>query len=95
MYDLCDWICGCSVRNAFFCYPCLLFSNDAIWAKNGVTDIKHLKVQIAKDASSISHINSSMSYCTLELVNIRQHLDSAYPKSVHDSNESVFKNRYF
>jgi hypothetical protein len=22
MYNLCNWICGCSVKNAFFCYPC-------------------------------------------------------------------------
>lgn len=94
MYNLCDWICGCSVRNAFFCYPCLLFSNDAVWAKNGVTDIKHLKVKITKHASSTTHINSSMSYASLGRVNIRQQLDSVYRKSVHDFNELVSKNRY-
>lgn len=94
MYNLCDWICGCNVKNAFFCYPCLLFSNDVIWAKNGVTDIKHLKVKITKHASSATHINSSMSYATLGRVDIRQQLDSAYRKSVHDFNESVSKNRY-
>ena len=94
MYELCDWICGCSVRNAFFCYPCLLFSNDVIWAKNGVTDIKHLKVKISKRASSTTHINCSISYASLGLVNIRQQLDSVYRKSVHDFNELVIKNRY-
>ena len=94
MYNLCDWICLCSVRNAFFCYPSLLFSNDAIWAKNGVTDIKHLKVKISKRASSTTHINMSMSYASLGLVNIRQQLDIAYRKSVHHFNESVSKLRY-
>ncbi|KAJ8911318.1 hypothetical protein NQ315_017014 [Exocentrus adspersus] len=43
MYTLCDWICGCDVNNAFFCYPCLLFADDYWWSKNGVTDLKHLK----------------------------------------------------
>jgi hypothetical protein len=94
MYDLCNWICGCSVKNAFFCYPCLLFSTDPVWAKHGVTDIKHLKDKIKKHASSAVHINCSMSYSCLGRVDIRQQLDSAYRKSVQDFNESVSKNRY-
>lgn len=43
MYELSDWICGCEVTNAFYYFVCLIFSNDILWCKNGVTDLKHLK----------------------------------------------------
>jgi hypothetical protein len=37
------WLCGCSIRNLLFCFPCLLFSTSAktkerAWTKKGVTD---------------------------------------------------------
>lgn len=94
MYSLCEWICGCEVKNAFFCYPCLLFSEDTLWTKNGVIDLKHLKEKVKKHASSTVHMNSSMSYASLGRADIRLQLDSAYRKSVRDFNEGVSKNRY-
>lgn len=94
MYSLCDWICGCEVKNAFFCYPCLLFCEDALWTQTGVTDIKHLKEKIKKHAVSVLHMNNSMNYASLGRVDIRQQLDSAYRKSIRDFNDNVSKNRY-
>jgi hypothetical protein len=32
IYDKCSWICGCEVRNALFCFPCLI----------GIKDVGHL-----------------------------------------------------
>lgn len=94
MYSLCDWICGCEVKNAFFCYPCLLFCEDVLWTKTGVNDIKHLKEKIKKHAASVLHMNNSMNYASLGRVDIRQQLDSAYRKSIRDFNDNVSKNRY-
>ncbi|KAF2903770.1 hypothetical protein ILUMI_02405 [Ignelater luminosus] len=30
------WICGCDVKNALFCFPCLLFGGEPIWTKTGI-----------------------------------------------------------
>lgn len=94
MYLLCDWICGCEEKNAFFCYPCLLFSEDSLWAKNGVVDLKHLKEKIRKHSSSVVHMNSALGYASLGRIDIRLQLDSAYRKTVQDFNDNVSKNRY-
>jgi hypothetical protein len=42
IYSEHDWLCGCDVKNAFFCFPCLLFGGDATWTSTGVTDFGHL-----------------------------------------------------
>lgn len=49
MYEKNDWICGCSVSNSLFCFPCLLFCRGAAelsWSKTGVTDLSHLAQKI-------------------------------------------------
>lgn len=50
IYNKNDWICGCSERNALFCFPCLLFGGgrEEAWVKKGVTDINHLHDRIKK-----------------------------------------------
>jgi hypothetical protein len=94
-YELSEWICGCSVKNAFFCFPCLLFCEDSLWTKTGVTDIKHLKEKVKKHGLSTVHLNASMNLAALGRTDIRQQLSSAYRKSIKDYNEQVTKkNRY-
>jgi hypothetical protein len=29
IYSKHDWLCGCDVKNALYCFPCLLFGGDA------------------------------------------------------------------
>ncbi|XP_018565364.1 zinc finger MYM-type protein 1 isoform X1 [Anoplophora glabripennis] len=95
MYNLSEWICGCEVRNAFFCFPCLLFGNeDPVWCKIGVTDLKHLKIKVHKHSLSSAHMSSCCNLATLGKVDIKLQLDSAYRKTVKTYNENVFKNRY-
>ncbi|KAK5644340.1 hypothetical protein RI129_005640 [Pyrocoelia pectoralis] len=94
MYEMADWLCGCEVSNTFYCFPCLLFSNDTVWCKIGVNDLKHFKDKMKKHALSANHMKSSMSFETLGHTNIRTQLDGAYRKSVKDFNENVSKNRY-
>lgn len=94
MYEITDWLCGCSVSNAFFCFTCLLFSDDPVWCKNGVNDLKHLKDKVKKHALSANHMKSSISFATLGRADIRLQLDSAYRKSIKDFNENVSRNRY-
>lgn len=28
-----NWLCGCDVRNAVFCFPCFLFGREFSWIK--------------------------------------------------------------
>lgn len=97
---MCDWICGCADKNAFFCFPCLLVCAGAdvdpnyLWTKVGVTDIKHLKEKVKKHSQSRIHMDSAMNFASLGRVDIRTQLDSAYRKSIIDFNKKVSQNRY-
>ena len=42
-YQRKTWLCGCEVKNALFCFPCLLFGGDSVWSKDGFACIKNLK----------------------------------------------------
>jgi len=46
VYEEYNWVCGCSVRNALFCFPCLLFGSKDSWSNTGVKDLGHLKEYI-------------------------------------------------
>nr|CAH7755191.1 unnamed protein product [Callosobruchus chinensis] len=49
IYEKNDWICGCSVTNSLFCFPCLLFGRgvaEPSWSNTGVTDLSHLAQKI-------------------------------------------------
>lgn len=89
-----EWLCGCDARNAFFCFPCILFGHDLTWTKTGVTDLKHLKEKIKKHECSSQHINSCMELAVLGKVNIVTQLDSAYRQSINKHNDQVRKNRH-
>lgn len=94
MYDLSDWICGCEVSDAFYCFVCLLFSNNSLWCKNGVQNLKHLKEEIKKHSLSADHMKCAMSFATIGTVDIRSQLDNSYRQSVSIFNENLWKNRY-
>ncbi|KRT79045.1 hypothetical protein AMK59_8166, partial [Oryctes borbonicus] len=94
LYDLADWICGCDVSNAFYCFVCILFPNDSSWCTTGITDLKHLKEKIRKHSRSAEHIKSSMNYSIIGNVDIRLQLNNDYRQSVTEFNENVSKNRY-
>lgn len=41
-----NWLCGCSVANRLFCFPCILFGRlcvaESSWVSAGVADLSHL-----------------------------------------------------
>ena len=94
VYDENDWICGCEEKNAFFCFPCLLFSKDKNpWVTNGVNDLHHLKGKILKHGRSKDHINHVIDYQFLGKGSIGDHMNSAYKQSIAKYNDQVAKNR--
>ena len=38
-YQRKNWLCGCEIKNALFCFPCLLFGGDVAWTKEGFRKI--------------------------------------------------------
>lgn len=65
-----EWLCGCEVKNALFCFPCLLFGGEVPWTKSGVTDINHLATSVKKHAASATHIKNSLKLALFGTVNI-------------------------
>ncbi|XP_054289677.1 zinc finger MYM-type protein 1-like [Macrosteles quadrilineatus] len=95
MYNHADWLCGCSIKNSFFCYTCLVMGvQDRAWTVDGISDLKHLLEKVKKHKTSEKHINASIEYAVLGKVDIRCQLDNAYRLKIQKQNEDVSKNRY-
>ena len=43
VYKKFEWLSGCDIKNALFCFPCLLFGGDACWTQKGISDLRKLK----------------------------------------------------
>ena len=41
-----EWLCGCEIKQALFCFPSLIFGGENRWTKIGVTDLQHLNAKI-------------------------------------------------
>ena len=68
-----EWLCGCALRNRFFCYPCLLFStSDNVWIKTGFCDLKNLPRSLSKHEKSNIRIQSQISFKTFETSRINR-----------------------
>lgn len=92
-YQRKTWLCGCEVKNALFCFPCLLFGGDSVWSKDGFACIKNLKEKTEKHENSRKHIDNVISLSVLGSVNIKERLSEAYRLSVNAHNKKVTKNR--
>lgn len=75
-YNKHKWLSGCEVKNALFCFPCLLFGGD-LWTKKGMTDIHHLPDRIKKHENSACHMNNTLKLNLFGCVNVAAQLDSA------------------
>lgn len=49
VYQICEWLCGCSGKHALFCFPCLVFSGETHQGQKVCTcqDFRHLPPKIA------------------------------------------------
>ena len=54
------WLCGCSVRNTVFCFPCLLFRSCLGQGDIGITGVSDVKYfsEVAKKHTQAKHIYS-------------------------------------
>lgn len=93
-YKNTDWLCGCEIKNALFCFPCLLFGGEHSWTKTGMTDLNHLSERIKKHQTSNEHIKNVLQLALFGKVNIAQQFDSEYRRNIAAHNEKVQQNRY-
>ena len=98
IYNKYEWICGCEVRNALFCFPCLLFGikDDAAniaWVEKGISDLKRLYEKSHKHEKSEQHVTNMLNFAMLGSVNVQTCLSQAYKDSVERHNAQVRKNR--
>lgn len=89
-----EWLCGCEIKQALFCFPCLLFGGETAWTKIGVTDLQHLNAKIVKHENSFKHIHNATNLNLLGKVDIRHQIDIGYKIGIQRHNELVDKNRY-
>ena len=94
VYDKYEWMCGCDVKNALFCFFCVLFGGEDSWTKHGVSDLQHLHDRAKKHVSSKTHMKNTLSYVMFGNVNIAQQMDSAYRRAIETHNQKVSQNRY-
>ncbi|XP_076049468.1 zinc finger MYM-type protein 1-like [Oratosquilla oratoria] len=92
-YQKKTWLCRCEVKNALFCFPCLLFGGDSVWSKDGFTCIKNLKEKTEKHENTKKHIYNAISLSVLGSVNIKERVSESYRLSVNAHNKKVTKNR--
>lgn len=92
-YEKIKWLCGCEIRNALFCFPCLIFGGDTVWAQNGFTNINKIKEKCEKHQNSRKHMENVISFSLLGQANISEQLSEPYTTSKLKYNEEVKKNR--
>ncbi|XP_032065573.1 zinc finger MYM-type protein 1-like isoform X2 [Thamnophis elegans] len=89
-----DWLCGCSVRNRLFCFPCLLFSTCGnVWTQMGYCDLKNLQRSLIKHEQSTTHIHSQISLKTFSVPRIDIALDEQRRLNINTHNAKVKENR--
>lgn len=94
LYNKHTWLCGCEIRNALFCFPCLLFGGEDSWTKIGFTDLNHSGDRIKKHTSSAKHMKNVLQYSLFGTVNVSAQLSTAYRRNIELHNEKVRHNRY-
>ncbi|KAJ9581626.1 hypothetical protein L9F63_023209 [Diploptera punctata] len=95
IYKKNKWLCGCDQKNAFFCFPCLLFRGETSWSEVGVTDLAHLNNKIRKHEKSHDHMNNVISLAMLGKVKVQTtQLNLHREQSIAKHNEQVDKNRH-
>ncbi|CAL7937392.1 unnamed protein product [Xylocopa violacea] len=92
-YQRKSWLCGCEVRNALFCFPCLLFGGDTTWTKDGFRNINKMKDKTEKHEKSKKHIDNVISLSLLGTTSVKEKLSETYRLSINEHNMKVKKNR--
>ncbi|KAK0131414.1 Zinc finger MYM-type protein 1 [Merluccius polli] len=97
MYAKRNWLAGCPVSNAFFCFPCVLFQSpgtEMLWTTTGMKDLKHFTEKAKKHECSRSHLDSSLKLNFFGRLSIAEQLNEGYRIGIRKHNEEVTRNRH-
>lgn len=90
VYEKYFWMCGCEIRNALYCFPCLLFGNQDSWSRNGIRDLGHLSEYANKHMASKKHMGNVLDLNNVGSINVA----AQYSESINRKREEVERNRY-
>lgn len=91
IYDKEPWITACEKRQAYFCWPCLLFTQEQqSWNTTGFNDLRHLVDAIMKHKKTVSHVQGMLS---LQLLLHKYLIPVDNEPAVKRHNEIVLRNR--
>ncbi|XP_055018970.1 52 kDa repressor of the inhibitor of the protein kinase-like isoform X2 [Boleophthalmus pectinirostris] len=96
-YEKRRWLMGCDVKNAFFCFPCLLFNctgTETKWTSTGISDLRHLSEKCKRHENCVSHVDNCFRLSVFGRANIAVQLNEAYRDSIRNHNKEVTKNRH-
>lgn len=94
VYPKYDWICGCNRKNAFFCFPCLLYGGERVWTEEGLIDVQHMSQTLKRHDNSRRHIKNMVNLALLGTAGLRNLLDSTTCNTDQQKNEDMIKHRY-
>ena len=89
-----EWLTASVTKKALFCFPCLLFGGETVWAQRGFVDLHHLSEKARKHENCSNHIGNCIKLSLLGRVNIASQLDEGNRIATQRHNEQVKKNRH-
>lgn len=92
-YQKKDWLCGCEVTRALYCFPCLLFKGHSTWSQEGFTNVNKMKEKTDKHEKSRRHIDNAVALTLLEAVDIKDRPSESFRLLATQHNRKVAKNR--
>ncbi|CAG9820197.1 unnamed protein product [Phaedon cochleariae] len=95
-YERYFWLTGSETRNKLFCWPCLLYSEEAhnsVWGRLGYDNMKELSRALQKHANSKDHLSCELRFKIFGKQNIPNGINSKYNVSIKKHNEKVSHNR--
>ncbi|XP_045483415.1 uncharacterized protein LOC123688791 [Harmonia axyridis] len=84
IYNKNDWICGCTKKNALYCFPCLLYGGDDYWSTSGCTNLVHLSTSISKHELNPAHMHN--------MFNHSRNFNKTSTEAIQEKNKQIEKN---
>lgn len=97
-YRTYEWLTVHEENKTFFCFYCLLFTEDSkkekAWSRLGFTDLKKISEKLKLHSQSSHHINCSIAYKLFGTVDIGAALSTSHRLSIERHNQEVDNNRH-
>jgi len=97
LYEKYSWLCGSSITNKLYCWPCVLFSKkeSSVWcsAQCGYDDLNNLHTAAGRHDKTALHLKAFLAHNTFGQTRINVLLDNQKSIAITKHNEQVNRNR--